>query len=75
MIALGVVYAYWPGMHIGSPSVHEGRGLLVIVEGLEMGYMMRFVGGEETTRGVAHDLALMRQFANVETRAVVEALP
>jgi hypothetical protein len=56
-------------MHIGGPSMHEGCRLFILSKGFEMGYVMRFVRSDIAPLGFAHDLALMPQFADVETLA------
>ena len=57
MIVVYVIYAYWPGMDVGSPPMHEGRGHFIITERFAVGYMMRLIGGDKTILGVAHELS------------------
>ena len=57
VIGLGVVYTYRPGMEVTAPAVQEVCGLFVIAETLEVGYVVRFIGGDVTAFIDAHDLS------------------
>ena len=52
-------------MYVAGPAMHEGRGLFVIAEAFQVGYVVGFISGDIPTVIDGHDLGLMRLVAVV----------